>query len=204
MSFDQLDDPLPRELVGVESRRIITEFFLENPDEYHRKKDIADAIDRSVTNVTDSLGSGSRPGPLVLMGVADVSDPEGAMPRYTLADTPVVEFLKDYDGYPLGNLFKTRATVKLTKFWVLVAEPDEVYTPNKIQNMTNISHRGFHSNIETFLEAGMIEKEEFTQRTEYSLIVPNTTYEALVELDQLIYETQVERMDDFDNNKQPA
>ena len=204
MSFDQLDDPLPRELVGVESRQIITEFFLENPDEYHRKKDIADAIDRSVTNVTDSLGSGSRPGPLVLMGVADVSDPEGAMPRYTLADTPVVEFLKDYDGYPLGNLFKTRATVKLTKFWTLVAEPEETYTLNKIRNITGMSHRGLKSNIDTFIEAGMIDKEEFTQKTEYSLIVPNMTYEALVELDQLIYETQIERMDQLDNNKKPV
>jgi len=199
--FNEVEPIIVTDLLGKETQVDIINFLLDNPHTPHRKTDIANEIGSSKTTVGQYLGSGPNPKELVTMGIADLTTREDAMPRYYLADTPVVRFLQQYESYfSLADFFKPTAR-KLTRFWLRCADPDGTYTQHRITNEIPISTKGFNNNIGKFVTAGIIEKDEYNQRTEYTLSQSSHVHASILKLEDLIIETQQHRLKYFFKEK---
>lgn len=199
--FNEVEPIIVTDLLGKEAQVNIINLLLDNPYTHYRKTDIANKIDSSKSTVDQYLGSGPNPKELVTMGIADLTTREDAMPRYYLAETPVVRFLQQYESYiRLADFFNPTAR-KLTRFWLRCADPDGSYTANKITSIIPISTRGFNNNIGQFVAAGIIEKDEYTQRTEYTLSQSSNVHASILKLEDLIIETQQKRLEHFFSEK---
>lgn len=186
------------DLLRSPSRVGLMDHFLTNPDEWFRKRELTNDAGYSNTKVHEQLGSGDNPGPLVLMGVVDVSEHGVNMPRYRLADTPVTQFLTAWDGPSLTQFFTTGATIKLTEYFLQRADVDQPYSAVHLKDVLNLSHSGFTNNIERFVETGVVDAEPVGRTTEYTLQNDNEVYNALVTLNELLYETYTERVAEYD------
>jgi len=175
------------------SRVALMDHFLNNPNNWFRKRELLDQVSYSNTKIHEQLGSSDSPGPLVLMGIVDVSEHGVNMPRYRLADTSVTQFLAQWDGPSLTQFFETSATVKVTEYFLQRAELNQPYAAVHIKDVLNLSHSGFSNNIERFVDTGVVDAESVGRTTEYTLREYSEVYDALVKLNELLYVTYTER-----------
>jgi len=175
---------------------LLNHFLAADEDEWYRKADLIDQTDFSNTKIHEQLGGGDTLGPLVLMGVVDISDSEANMPRYKRGDTPVMAFLSEWDGPALSQFFETGATQKLTEYFLQRADPDTEYSAYRIKESTGMSYSGFRNNIERFVDAGIVATVDDDGNTRYVLQPDNETYAALATLNELLYDVYTERAAD--------
>ena len=188
-----------KEILGVPSNLTVTEYLLEhNEDTWVRKTDIADSIDYSRQRIHDALGSGNNPGPLVAFGIAEISDREAEMPRFKRKDSPPMEFLQNYEGYPLADFFETSATEKLTMWIIESATVDTSYSQAALIREADISYSAFKNNIDRYIDAAIIETTENGSRTEYQINENNDVIPAIIQLNELLYQHYSEDQSETD------
>lgn len=176
------------ELFADSTRRQIIDFALDSdPDEWYRTGEITDHTDVSRESVRKALP------PLVAYGILDVRDPEANIPHYRVAETPVVDLLHEWTGYPLLELFHFTGAQKLVTFFLARADPDESYSQNAIQQQSPVGYDAVANHVDTLVDAGLVDAVDGTRSTEYRLDPESDIYAYLRTLNETIYETYLDR-----------
>lgn len=190
MSSIETKEDLPViELYKDTTRREILQYALTELDteDWVRVGKITENISVGRESVRQKIGS------LVAFGVLDVKDPDVNIPHYRLADTQVIEVIREWGGYPLGDLFKTTGRQRIARFFLTKARPSESYSMNAISNESGVKNSTVSSHIDTLVDSGLVDAVEGSRGTEYTLNADGDLNQYLRELNELLYETYQER-----------
>jgi DNA-binding transcriptional ArsR family regulator len=188
-SIESKEDLPVIELYKDTTRREILQYALDelNTDDWVRVGVITDNISVGRESVRKKIGS------LVAFGVLDVKDPDVNIPHYRLADTQVVDVIRGWDGYPLGDLFKTTGRQRIARFFLTKARPSESYSMNAISNESGVKNSTVSNHIDTLVDSGLVDAVEGSRGTEYTLNEDSDLNQYLRELNELLYATYQER-----------
>lgn len=178
------------ELFRTPARRALVRFALDADDEWYTKQDLADAIPQSRESVRKQFREqfGIT---LVEMGIFDIRDDDANIPHYRVADSTVMDLLRQYDTtegtYPLDELFDYTATQDLVLFFLEGADPKASYSRNGLTEEADVHYTSVMNHIETLVDAGIVEAVEGTRGTEYRRAQSEAT-EFLFALNQALVE----------------
>lgn len=153
--------------------------------EWYRSGQLADRLDTSQESLRKHLP------PLVSFGCYEVRDPEAKIPHYRVADSPVVALLGEYhdsETPPLTELLDTTPIRVLTEFFLIRADPEQSYSRNKLQQITEAGFHGIKNNIDRLVEAGVLDTVEGTRGTEYRVVPDSPVVRFLMQLNEAAYE----------------
>jgi len=132
-------------------------------------------------------------GVLVAYGVLEVKNPDVNIPHYRLADTQVIDAIREWDGYPLSELFAFKGRQSLVQFYLTKADPEQSYSMNGIARESSVKNATVSDHIDVLVDAGLVDAVEGTRSTEYQLDVGSSLYQYLHELNEVLYETYQQR-----------
>jgi DNA-binding transcriptional ArsR family regulator len=147
----------------------------------HRSGEIAEATGVSRESVRRRMPE------LLAFGIYE-GDPDAQIPHYAPADTPVMDLLASWDGYPIDELFAATGRQRLVQHFLTGTDPEESYSLNKIAERSGINFRTVRDHIDVLVEVGMVEEVEGSRGTEYSLEPEAEVVAFLGELNEAIYE----------------
>jgi len=185
------DPPVPIfELYRTDARLAIIDFFINeaNRDETYRMGELVEQIDFSRESLLKSLYSRNGPEQLVLLGVVDIEDLGAQIPHYSTADTPVVDFLTEYDGYPLEKLCGNPSVREPTHFFLDQAKIGKAYNGSKIQEVTELGHYAFKDHIDRLVESSIIVENDDEWYTQYQFNQDSDVFEDIETLNELLYQ----------------
>ena len=187
------------------SRRTLIEYALsEMEDTYVRTGEIEVDVDiarKTLTNQLYGRDTADSIGPLVLFGIVDPKhDPteeEPNIPYYTLADTPVVDLLQSWDGYPLLELFDTSGAQKLVTFFLTEADPATFYSVTQLRQQESLGYDAASKYIDRLVDSGLVTTKDTARTTKYRVDTNSEIYAYLRELNNAVVETYEHRVKRF-------
>jgi len=183
------------------TRRNALQFILETmgDDEWYQTRDFIDGLNTSRESVSKELQHGK--GPLIVFGIVDPKhDPMEDTPNiafYRRADSPVIDALRDWDGYDLFDLLGTTGSQRLVTFFLTSASPSESYSINNIRQDTPISYDSATKYMERLVDAGLVVTEEGTRTTRYRVDRDSPIYQFLLELNNTLVDTYDSRVTQY-------
>jgi len=169
-------------LFSDKPRREVIDYFLTDVgDGWVSKGEIDDNVDVSGEAVRTKIE------PFMKYGVIEVRNSDANIPHYRLAETAVTDILRTWDGYPLVDLFEFRGAQKLVRFFLTEADPTKPYSFSSIDRDGSVGYHAASNNMETLVDAGLVEEVEGTRSTEYRLDNGSAMYQCLVELNDAVY-----------------
>lgn len=195
--------PLPVvELFNTDTRRDVIDWILSqtDTDESHRLGDLVDPVGKSRESLRKEIGARSvggeaRTPPAIAFGLLDVHDPTADIPHYTVADSPVISLLDDWDGYPLTELFGLTSRQRLVGFYLDTADPTESYSMTGLSKESPVGYEGVRDNIDILVAAGLVREVKGKRGTEYQVATDSEIYAYLRELNEAVvvaYENRTE------------
>lgn len=188
MSQTQQALPIYRLFRKSTTKRIM-DFFLEHPDEWFRKTDLQDTVSMNHESIRQNLGSGDHPGLLEDYGVVKRSAWDVNMPRYKLRESPVVDFLEEYDGYPFRKFFTSQARRDVFMFFMREANDGQLFTRNAVSETTATNYDVVEEVMNQLAEAGTLEKNDKGYSVEYQYVPDNELEQSIVRFNNIIYDT---------------
>lgn len=159
------------ELFRKDSSNKLISYFINNMiDKYRYKIDIEEGSGVNHESVRQNLGSGDNLGILEKYGIVERSDWEANSPRYRLADSDVVEFIQQYDGYTFSLFFQNETRRDVFLLFVQQAESGETYTRTQLANKLGISFDPIDKTLEQMREAGMVKANNNGRSIDYSYV----------------------------------
>jgi len=192
MSVKRLDTAITQ-LFSSESKRHLIQAVLDGEIEQGQKYrigELADSIGKSKNSIRPLIETGpTRIGDLVLFGVFEPThEPtqQPNIPHYRVRDdSPVVELLEQWDGYPLFDLFHTSGSQDLVSFFLLEGDGD-AWSFNQIQNNAPITYHSCRKYMDMLVESGLVTTEEGTRTTRYRLDTDSEMWQFLAQLNTAI------------------
>jgi hypothetical protein len=129
--------------------------------------------------------------PLVAFDVFTVRDPDARIPHYQVSDSEVVQLLTEYHNSDQPNLIEllnNTPTRKLVEFFLTRADPEQSYSRNKLQQITEAGFHGIKNNIGRLVDAGMLVEVKGVRSTEYQIDESSPVVRFMRELNETLYE----------------
>ena len=191
-------EPLPiYQLFRKQTTQQLMDYFMEHPDGWFRKSEIQEKVGMNHESVRQNLGSGKHPGILENYGIIERSAWDVNMPRYKLTDSPVIDFLKEYDGYPFRQFFETDARRRVFMFFIREQHNGKTFTRNGVSETTNTNYEVVEDVIEQLAEAGALESEDTGYSIEYEYVPDNQLEQDVITFNNIIYDTFHEITDNY-------
>lgn len=183
-------EPLPiYQLFRKQTSQELIDFFMEHPDEWFRKSDIQEDVGMNHESVRQNLGSGKHPGILENYGIIERSAWDVNMPRYKLTESPVIDFLHEYDGYPFQQFFQTDARRRVFMYFIRERHNEETFTRNAVSENTDTNYEVVEDVMEQLKEAGAFKREDTGHAVKYEYIPDNQLEQDVITFNNIIYDT---------------
>jgi len=181
----------------------LTEYFLkQDHSRWIRKSEIQDETTVNHESIRRNVGSGNTPGILENFGIVERSSWEKDMPRHRVCKSPVVDFLREYDGTPLDELFTSTPRYELFMFFYQQDHGDNTYTRSGLSNSLGISYNTVDEMMEHMNNIGMLEADDNGYSVEYKHIPDNQVEQNVATLNSLLFEEFSKQLDNYPDDVQ--